>query len=206
MRNKKIIFMIILIVLICISVGYTIIKKHKNEVQLNTNVNVIVDLDNSYVTDEDDTSEEETLVYAPTSEPVSFLTSEDLVNDFDSINENLVDNIDTTLEDSDIIDKIEFSLYLDENNFVDNFINLLSKNLIDYSIEELPITENLYDNLDNGIICQDTYNNGFIVLRIGLNTDNNTFMCLVRTVNQRTFFRGTLVNGKIDTITSTILK
>ncbi|MBQ8234983.1 MAG: hypothetical protein IJZ36_05330, partial [Bacilli bacterium] len=137
------------------------------------------------------------------SDPMATIGS----SEFDEkvIDSSVIDEqLDTTTENVD--NNIEFDTTLNETNFADNFIKLLDNDLSNYDIGVLPITENLYSNLDKGIILEDAYNNGYIILRIGLNTEDNTFMCLIRSINQRTYLKGTLIDGKLDTIISTVVQ
>jgi len=200
MKNKRSYILIVLFfVVVIISICFTVIKK-RNDNNINTNVKVTINLNDDTTITSDSTSDsieevKDNNVYVGAENKVSFF--HDSLNTTENTEDS--DNSETS-NDNVFVDK-----ELDYDNFLDSFTTLLTLDLKGLDFDLLPITKNLYDNIENGIICDDAYNNGFIILKAGLNTDNNTFMCLIRTVNYRTYFKGTLIDGKIDTLTSTIL-
>ena len=207
MKKKNCVFFVILLLFVIFSIIYTIVSRSTKETKLNTNVNVTVNLNSEdKVVDNTREYDKSNLIddkneYVGGGNSLTFITDDmfySSVEEDDNVN---LDNEQDTISSEEYI--IENTLTYE--NFVDTFTELLNINISNVDIEKLPITQNMYNEIENGIVYDDAYNNGFIILKAGLNTDNNTFMCLIRTVNYRTYFKGTLIDGKIDTLTSTIL-
>lgn len=188
MKNKKsYIFIIVLILLVIISVVFTVLKNNKKKTKINTKVDIVVDFSDS-IEEYDNTNElediEDTNEYTEPSDNRYLASNLDYYETDNS--ENNTENITNT---SDI----------DETNFLNTFSDLLLTDLSTVDYNSIPITENFINSVGS-YISEDAYTNGFIVLKSGINIDNNTFMFLIRTVNGRIYITGTLVDNKIDTI------
>lgn len=192
MKNKKsYIFIVILILLVIVSVVFTIVKNNKKKTKINTKVDIVVDFSDS-IEEYDNTNEMEDIEdnneYTEPREN-RYLSSNLDYYETDNNENNIENNTENITNTSDI----------DETNFLNNFSDLLLTDLSTVDYNSIPITEN-FKNSMGSYISEDAYTNGFIVLKSGINIDNNTFMFLIRTVNGRIYITGTLVDNKIDTV------
>lgn len=193
MKNKKsYIFIVILILLVIVSVVFTIVKNNKKKTKINTKVDIVVDFSDS-IEEYDNTNEMEDIEdnneYTEPREN-RYLSSNLDYYETDTIEnntENNTENITTITSD------------IDETDFLNTFSDLLLTDLSNVDYNSIPITENFINSVGS-FISEDAYTNGFIVLKSGINIDNNTFMFLIRTINGRIYITGTLVDNKIDTV------
>ena len=192
MKNKKsYIFIVILILLVIVSVVFTIVKNNKKKTKINTKVDIVVDFSDS-IEEYDNTNEMEDIEdnneYTEPRED-RYLSSNLDYYETDNSENNIENNTESITNTSDI----------DETNFLNTFSDLLLTDLSTVDYNSIPITENFINSVGS-YISEDAYTNGFIVLKSGINIDNNTFMFLIRTVNGRIYITGTLVDNKIDTV------
>lgn len=184
-KLKKILVIVIVVLLIC-SIGYSSYRKRTQNPYRYTKVNI---------TFNENESHEESL------DEVVQSSSDVLFEEESSVVETIVSNMETNDEDlSESAFQFSGSGVVTKDNLQEVLISIIKTDNME-DLNSMPVSENLYNQLvaSNGV--SDTLSSGSEVdMRICGISENNEFMCMFITQTSSYYLSGIIVNDRIDYI------
>lgn len=184
-KLKKILVIVIVVMLIC-SIGYSSYRKRTQNPYRYTKVNI---------TFNENESHEESL------DEVVQSSSDVLFEEESSVVETIVSNMETNDEDlSESAFQFSGSGVVTKDNLQEVLISIIKTDNME-DLNSMPVSENLYNQLvaSNGV--SDTLSSGSEVdMRICGLSENNEFMCMFITQTSSYYLSGIIVNDRIDYI------